>query len=173
MTINKEVINKCRELFISLDELAYLYCRGMSVDWGIELTTTSSHKLYALGLLTEDFISDKCLDMLSTLFPAYIKSEEYTPEFEKFWKRYPRDTGTGRDLKGHKRAAFTAYQSAINRGFSPNIMQRGLEMELAMKSSSAEGLKFMKHILNYLNTDHFNKFTDEDIQFNRYGKDLL
>lgn len=173
MIITKAVIDKAREQFITLDELAYLYSRACALDWNVDINATSLHKLSALDLLVNGELTENGALLLNSVFPDIDMVEDYTPDFEEFWKAYPQTTEDGRFLRKSKKDAFLAYRTAIKKGFRPGDILKALRKELAMKVISAEGLKYMKNIVNYLNTEHFTTLMEDDVETQRYGKKIF
>ncbi len=173
MLVTKEVIDTIRKQFITLDELAYIYAIATGQQWDLDINVSSIHKLSTLDLLVGGEITENGALLLASIYPEVEVKTGYTPEFEEFWRTYPTTTETGRFLKRSKKDGFLAYQSAIKKGFLPGDILRALKKELAMKVVAPEGLKYMKNLVNYLNSEQFTALMDEDVKTRKYGQGLL
>ena len=70
----------------------------------------------------------------------------YTPEFEEFWKTYPRRNGQS------KRRAFRAWNARLREGLKPQVMIDGARRYAAYRDG--EDPKYTKHAATFLGPDH-------------------
>ncbi|MBC2285867.1 hypothetical protein HCB69_15940 [Listeria booriae] len=81
-------------------------------------------------------------------------AHQYTDDFEKFWKLYPRNK--------EKRKASTAFEHALL-NFPMEIILKGTQLYANECESEKTELKFIKHATTFLNNECFLEF-DESLQ---------
>lgn len=163
MKIDKKIIEVCKQNFISLDALAYLYSVATANDWEVPIDVPSLHKLRVMGFLDEKGdTTEEALLLLSNLSVSDNKiiTEDYSKEFEEFWKAFPSTNGYNRELKGNKRLAFTNYKAALARGSTPKQILDGLNNEISIKTNSLQGLRYMRGVVNWLKLETFKDYTN-------------
>lgn len=132
-----------------------------------------------MGLLENNQVTVVGENLIAELHePQEIELQVEQGDFEEFWKTYPRDDafrhfGKTRTLRWNKQESKKEYQACLRRTSHENIM-KALRNEIAYRETSErENLfKYMKSSINWLKTDHWYEFLDEDLDLGR-EKDLI
>lgn len=167
MYLDKEVIKKCNENFVTLEEMVYLYSKVTDSDYGVELTIPSLSKLQRQGYLSGAQMTQQGAELVSYVFGTNpVVDKEYSKEFEAFWKLYPANDGIGgvvtKKLKGSKVLSYTRYKQALARGYSDEEIYQGLVNHIAFLNSTLTTRKnpftYMKACHNWLDSNEFLEY---------------
>lgn len=93
------------------------------------------------------------------------KRNEYTPEFESFWKEYPK--------KIEKKQAFKSFKTAIKNNSLDEIINGTKGYAQQIKNDGTES-RFIKHASTFLNNDSFKEYLNvkSQQQSNPYDQEI-
>jgi len=167
MTISEKTLAVCKDNFISLEELVYLYSLMTSNGWEIDLSVAQHDKLKRLGYIDGDYPTPYAESVVADAIALSTHKENYSSEFESFWRAFPRGTEEGRTLRTQKARAYALYSQALASGHAPQHLLSKLKEDVDRKTSSKDGLKYMRGIVNWLRLETYNEIDDEPIILSR------
>ena len=167
MFLTKEIVTKCRENFLSLEELIYLYGLVTDHEYDLDISTSVVNKLRRQGYLNNAQITQEGAEVVALIVGTSSKiDKEYSKEFEQFWKAFPANDALGgkltRKLKGNKPLTYTRYKQALARGYSSGEIYTGLINHIEFLNSTISSMKnpftYMKACHNWLDSNEFLEY---------------
>lgn len=175
LEITRELVEVAKSRKLSLEELAYLYQQTFTLDLGISL---DEYRLRSLGYIDSKGIPT---DIATELFSMLLEDpqvEDYTEQFEVFWKTFPSDDEFGvfpctrPRIRSNKKATFLAWRKVVEEVPAQDLLKLLLIDIERRKSSSIRqnNLTFIKSPLNWLQSGEYLNFLDEDkdIEYGQY-----
>lgn len=181
--INQKIIELLRPLYISIDELVYMYSKMIEEEWNVNIIPASIKKLQALNLILSNGNLSSHGERLVADCLGYIpitKNEE--DRFEEIWELFPRHDGyrnfdKTRLIRYNKQKTKDDYVIALQ-SYSHDKLANALKAEIKFRQdSSSENLfKYMTGSHNWFVRKCYETFmntpVEEDIKPDEYGKDI-